>query len=125
MKETSAQIDAFLSFLRDCEQQFHMAEEDEREANNETQDILHSLELEPHDYRQFAALGRELREVRQRRRKAKDSLGVTEPVLRWLEENRAVVKSMERLLGDVRKIENRMENRIYVPRTNRGSGHAE
>ena len=32
VKETSAQIDAFLSFLRDCEQQFHMAEEDERDA---------------------------------------------------------------------------------------------
>ena len=43
---TSEQIDMFLSFLRDCEQQYRMAEADEQETNNITQDILHSLELE-------------------------------------------------------------------------------
>ena len=68
MRKISLQIDEFLSFLRACEQQYHMAETEEQEANGETQDILHSLELEPHDYRQFAALGKELREVRRRRR---------------------------------------------------------
>ena len=46
MKETSPHIDAFLSFLRNCEQQFHMAEADEREANNETQDISTRKEAE-------------------------------------------------------------------------------
>lgn len=123
MKEVSGQIDAFLAFLRFCEQQYHMAEADEREANNETQDILHSLELEPHDYRQLAALGRELRSVRRRRRQAKDTAGVTAPVLRWMEENRPVIKGLERLLGEMRKVEKRMENRVYIPRSKREGGH--
>lgn len=45
---TSENIDIFLSFLRECEQKYHMAEADEQEANNLTQDILHSLELKNH-----------------------------------------------------------------------------
>ena len=42
---TSNQIEAFLTFLRDCEQRYHMAEADEQEANAITNDILHALEL--------------------------------------------------------------------------------
>ena len=35
---TSNQIEAFLTFLRDCEQRYHMAEADEQEANAITND---------------------------------------------------------------------------------------
>lgn len=113
----SEQIDVFLSFLRDCEQQYHMADADEQEANSGTQDILHSLELEEHDYRDFARLSKELREVRRKRRSAMDLKRITAPVLDWLDENKDTVKSLERLLGDVRKAERSTENRIYTPRT--------
>lgn len=37
-----------------------MSEVNEQEANNETQDILHSLELQDHDYHDFARLSKEL-----------------------------------------------------------------
>lgn len=117
---TSEQIDRFLTFLRDCEQRFHMAEADEQESNNTTQDILHSLELEEHDYRDYAKLGKELRLIRQKRREAKDTLSVLAPVLDWVEANRAVIKSLEQLLGNTRKAEKYTEGRIYTPRTKRG-----
>lgn len=78
---TSGQIDAFLTFLRDCEQRYHIAEAEERDANNETQDILHSLELEEHSYHEYARLSKQLRDVRQRRRMAKDTLSVISPVM--------------------------------------------
>lgn len=113
---TSKQISDFLSFLRECEERFHMAEADEQEANALTQDLLHSLELEEHGYRSCALLAKELRTVRQQCRKAKDTLSQTLPVLSWLEENRSVIKSLERLLGDVRKAERCCENRIDTPR---------
>lgn len=116
---TSEQIDRFLSFLRECEQRVHMAEADEQEANSATQDILHSLELEDHEYRAYANLGKELRQVRRKRREAKDTFSTLTPVLAWVESNRAVIKSLERLLGDVRKAEKNTENRIYTARTKR------
>lgn len=117
---TSQGIENFLAFLRETEQRYHMAESDEQEANDETQDILHSLELQDHDYHEFARLSKELRGVRQKRRSAKDTMSETAPVLDWIENNRQTVKSIERLLGDVRKAEKKTENRIYTPRVREG-----
>jgi len=117
---TSEQIDAFLTFLRDCEQRFHMAEAEEQESNAVTNDIHHSLELEEHGDGEILQLAKDLTRARRQRRKAKDEMDALSPVLLWVEENRSVVKGLERLLGDVRKAERRAENRIYTPRTERG-----
>lgn len=113
---TSNQIEAFLTFLRDCERRFRMSEAEELEANAITNDIHHSLELEEHTDEEVLALGLELTEVRRKRRAAKDSMAETGPVLSWLEENRQTVKGLEKLLGEVRKAERTAENRIYTPR---------
>ena len=113
---TSTGIEAFLSYLRETEQKYRMAEADEQDANDETQDILHSIELQEHDYHDFARLSKELKSVRQKRRTAKDTMSETIPVLEWVEANRAVVKGLERLQGDVRKTEKNTENRMYTPR---------
>ena len=120
---TSPQIDAFLSFLRGCEQSFHMAQAEELEANAITNDIHHAMELEEHSREELAELAQALAAVRRRRRAAKDSLAELGPVLTWLEDNRQVVKALERLLGDVRKAERSAENRVYTPRTNRELWH--
>lgn len=116
---TSEKIDVFLSFLRDCEQRYRMAEAEEQEAASATQDILHSLELEEHSEEEYTELAEELREVRRQRRRAKDTMSETGPILIWLDQNRAVIKGIERLLGDVRKAERAAEGRIYTPRTKR------
>lgn len=113
----SKAIESYLNFLRDIEQKFSMALADEQEANDETQDILHSLELQEHDYHEFARLSKELKAVRQKRRAAKDVMNEISPVLSWIDDNRQVIKGMERLLGDVRKAEKATENRFYTPKT--------
>jgi len=114
----SEQIEAFLTFLRESEQRFHIAEE--QEANAVTNDIHHSLELKEHSDVEVLKLAKELTLARRRRRRAKDEMDALGPVLLWTEENRSVVKSLERLLDEVRKAERRTENRIYAPRTERG-----
>lgn len=38
-------LEDFLTYLRETEQQMHMAAQSEQEANDATQDILHRLEL--------------------------------------------------------------------------------
>ena len=55
---TSQGLDSFLSYLREAEQRYHMAETVEQEANDETQDILHIIELQDHDYHEFARLSK-------------------------------------------------------------------
>lgn len=110
-------IEAFLDYIRETEQLYRISVANEREANDATQDILHSLELEVHDYHSSARLARKLKEVRQARRAAKDLMGQTLPVVEWAEGNRQTIKALERLLGEVRKMEKNTGNRIYTPKT--------
>lgn len=115
--KTSEQISSFLSFLTDSVQAYQMASADESEANDMTMDILHSIELDEHSYHELAKIGRGLRSVRQKRRSAKDTISQLEPVVAWAEENQPVIKGLERLLGEVRKQERRLDTRSYTPRT--------
>lgn len=128
---TSKGIELFLDYIRETEQKYRMAQAGEQEANDATQDILHALELEEQDTEGYVRLAQTLREVRQARRSAKDSLSQALPVVEWAEENRQTIKGLERLLGAVRKEEKHAEGRIYTPKTtvatgrrlNGGNGH--
>ncbi len=113
----SENIEMFLKFLREAEQYLHIAEANEQEANGETQDILHALELGELNYHQRAKLADKLKEVRKKRRAAMDLLEEVTPIVEWKETYKDIVKSLERLLGEVRKIEKNRQTRIYTTRT--------
>lgn len=76
----SEHLEVFLSFLRDASAQAIQAIEDERETDKQTQDILHRLELYMDSYHETARLGKLLRQVRQCRRKAKETYERTKPI---------------------------------------------
>lgn len=112
----STGIEAFLDYIRETEQLYRISVANEQDANDETQDILHSLELEKHDYHDTARLGKRLKEVRRARRAAKDIIAQACPVVEWAETNRKTIGALEQLLGAVRKAEKNTENRIYTPK---------
>jgi len=114
---TSESIENFLAFLRETEQQYKTAVADEKEANDATQDILHAIELNTYNPRKTAQLVKTLHNVRTTRREAKDTMETAGMVLGWVEDNRSTVKSLERLLGNIRKTERRFQERMYSPRT--------
>lgn len=114
---TSKTIEEFLNFLHDIEQKYAMAIEDQKEADNETQDILHAIELNAFDTKKTRGLVKTLQKIRKRRRTAKETIEIYYPVLTWVGQNRSIIKSLERLLGDVRKVERRIEGRTYSPKT--------
>lgn len=114
---TSTGIETFLNYIREVEQRNRMASEVEKEANDATQDILHAVEFETYDKKKPAKLVKSLHSVRQKRREAKETIEITQPIVQWVNENRATIKGLERLLGDVRKAERRTQNRSYAPRT--------
>ncbi|MBS6533599.1 MAG: hypothetical protein KH338_08215 [Oscillospiraceae bacterium] len=115
--QISLGIESFLDYLRETEQELHIAEQTEQAANDATQDILHRLELCELEDVDAERLAYKLRDVRRQRREAKDRIDQTAPVAAWLEERRTVVKELERLLGEVRKQERRANDRIYTPKT--------
>lgn len=112
----SKQIEDFLAYLRDTESKYHMAQATEEEKFAETNDLLHRLELQEHSYHEYAKLAKEIAEVRKERRDAKDFISMSDPIIYWIDANKTCIKSLEQLLGDVRKAERATENRIYTPR---------
>lgn len=76
----SEPIAAFLDYLREASRQCKQAATDEHLADEQTQDILHRLELYADDYHETARLAKLLRQVRQSRRRAKESFERLNPV---------------------------------------------
>lgn len=118
MMDASGQIEQFLRFLREAETNLHIALDEEKRTEGETQDILHRLELCDDDADFTGELAVKLRGIRRARRSAKDVIERCGPVRKWADDYKPAVKALERLLGDVRKTEARQQNRVYNPRTN-------
>ncbi len=114
----SKAVESFLAFLREADEQQRIADAGEQYANDATQDILHRLELYDDTYEQTMELAVKLREVRRGRRLAKDTRELTEKVTAWKADNISAVRSLERLLGTMRKQEESMKQRFYGERTN-------
>ena len=116
MKE-SEYITGFLAYMREVITRLNIATANELEANAQTQDILHRLETEDDCNDETARLGILLREVRRKRRGAKDKREVLTPIVDWAKDNEGLISRLNRTLGEVRKIEERQAIRAYVPRT--------
>ena len=113
----SDHLAAFLGWLRDIRQDYNIALAELAEAEDATQDILHQLELGEDRYHDCAKLALALQEVRRQRRQVKDKLTVLQPIIGWLEENAKTIKTMERLLGEMRRLEKSLVGRSYHPKT--------
>ncbi len=113
----SEQIEKFLNFLREARQKYDIAAAEETEANNATQDLLHSLELDDNKYHDSARIALALKQIRKERREAKDKEVKLQPIIDWSAENIRVIQELEQLLGAVRKAERNSVGRRYIPKT--------
>lgn len=110
-------IENFLRYLRECETNLKMAQEDLSQSDKETQDVLHRLELCDDSYRSTALIAKMLRTVRRERRIAKDRTALLLPIKEWCGANVTAIRNLEALLGEIRKIERQQQIRVYIPRT--------
>lgn len=114
---TSQSLSDFLEFLRKSQQDYNIAVDIELTKSKETQDILHKIELDDIKYHEYAKLAKALKSIRNERREAKNIKQQLEPLIEWVEENQSVVRGLERLLGELRKVETNVKNAHYYPRT--------
>ena len=111
------QFQQFLKFISQCQANFSIAETIQEDTEAETQDILHKLELEEITYHEHVRLSKALKKVRIERRKAKDTIEQLGPLVTWATQNSKVIKELERVLGEMRKVEKNMQYRHYNPKT--------
>lgn len=115
-RRVSEYISDFLNFVEQSKKDYTMAVNGEQRQNDLTQDIMHKIELEHLTYGDRAKIVTQLRKVRKDRRGYKDHMELLEPIIKYSEENKRAMELLKQLLGQVRKIETRHENRVYTPR---------
>lgn len=116
-KRLSEQIKSFLDFLDECQELNSMAYSGVGEEDKRHQDLIHAIEFE-HNPDKIAQIGIRLHQNRMERRVYKDLFEVTDPVVQFIRDpqNKKTLNQMKQLLGEVRKVEKRHENRAYIPR---------
>ena len=115
--KTAKELEDTINFFTQTTEDYQNNTENESLHDYETQDILHKLELEDVSYHDNAKLGKALMKVRENRRKAKDSVELNAPLAEWIQSHSDVLKSLQKILGETRKIEDKQRRRMYVPRT--------
>lgn len=110
-------IEDFLKFLRSAEETYNINLSLEKEKDDETQDLLHELELGDLMEADYELLSKAAQQTRQERRVAKDTVAQLSPVVEWIKKNRKTIQEWDQVLGKVRKAEESRKNRYYRKRT--------
>lgn len=114
----SESISDFCDFLVSAQKDYTWNFDMVNKMDKLTQDYLHSLELDGLKYEERAKLATKIAKCRQDRRNHKDTVMALEPLVEWLDTDKGkqLFNLLREVLGKTRKVEERMENRVYVKR---------
>ena len=118
-KQTNPQfsktLEDFAEMIRCAQSDYAWNSDEVNRLNKQTQDYLHKLELEDLDYSERAKVATALRNCRRLRRMSKDTVEVLEPFINFLNTDRGrnLINLTNEVLGQTRKVEERMTTRTY------------
>lgn len=114
----SSIISDFVKMMEDASKDYAWNYNEVGRMDKLTQDYLHKLELGNLDYKERARVATQLAQCRRSRRECKDTVEVLEPLVQFLESDKGknLYNLVRETLGKTRKVEERMETRVYIPR---------
>lgn len=109
-------IESVLDLFRKARAELNAANDELKYCDDKTQDYLHELELVGHTYHERGRIAKELAELRQNRRMAKDRIELVTPIVNWAVQYKSAIDGLQRILGEMRKIDEKHANRVYFYR---------
>lgn len=109
-------IEGIVKTLTEAEDQKRLAEQELDYCDKKTQDLLHELELVEHSYHETARLSKDLKDIRMRRRVAKETIDLLTPVCEWKNEQSGAINRLNKVIGEMRKIDEKRKNAVYYYR---------
>ena len=106
-------LERVLRFFREAGEAEIIASDEQTILENRQQDILHEFEFVNLTHNERGHLGKELTEVRRRRRAAKNTCELLKPLCDWIANNGNAIKALQKVLGEMRHAEERQKNRLY------------
>lgn len=113
----SETMQAFLLLVQRAKECYPAEEENVVFCDNQTQDILHELELVPHSASQIMKLAKQLSATRQERRLSKNNLELLHPIVEWVNKHKNAINDLKDALAEVAIKEEALQNREYRYRT--------
>ncbi len=113
---TTKDIENVLDLFRWANTELNMANDDLKYCDDKTQDYLHELELVEHTYHERGRIAKESSELRQKRRAAKDRIELVTPFVNYAIQYKSSIEGLQRVLGEMRKIDEKKANRMYFYR---------
>lgn len=115
MEKVSKIIEDFVKFLQEIPTEYETCTTMDDELLKKVRDIEHDLELscdlKYHDYAKF---GKEIGEVRRKRREFKDKGIVIAPIVQFLIDNKRITDQLSNLVTIVKSKEDLLVNRTYT-----------
>jgi len=93
--------------------QYELSQEELKKVESEIQDILHVIELTHFNASDGYKWAKELQKLRKNRRALKDELENLDKVKEFLSYQKPTEKVINKVIGDLRSIETRRNNRTY------------
>lgn len=108
-------IEDFLSMARSAISDYEWNGQQISLLDKETQDYLHSLELDGLTYNERAKVATKLANCRRLRRISKNTVEILSPLVDFLisPTGKSVINNMQEILGRTRKVEKLQEKRTY------------
>lgn len=103
---------------------FDQSGDDIKRYQEQTQDLLHGLELLDASEEELMGYATELKDVRQARRRVKDFQEQVKPLRDWSVKNRSAVNQLKTLVGEIHRIQATQKERNYIPRAETSVGEA-
>lgn len=120
-KSAGEALEEFCSFADSALHEYSQLSKQIRRLEDEQEDYLHIIELGNLSYGGRAKVTTRLRQCRIERRKCKDRLNDIAPLVLCLSSSEKqpqtrILPLLQEVLGNTRKVERNMENRVYNPR---------
>ncbi len=111
----SENISNFLNSVSQAIKDYEWNTEQLEKLDKLTQDYLHKLELGDLSYKEKCKIVVQLSRVRKQRREHKDSVEILKPVVTFMktEKGKMLKNNLNETLGQTRKAENKLGDRIY------------
>lgn len=113
--QLSGRLSDFLNQITEAQKDYHWNYDEVNRLDQQTQDYLHSLELDGLDYKGRAKIATQIAKCRQLRRNSKDTVVALTPLVEFVESEKGknLVSLLKEILGKTRKAEQYIENRTY------------
>lgn len=113
--QLSGRLSDFLNQITEAQKDYHWNYDEVNRLDQQTQDYLHSLELDGLDYKGRAKIATQIAKCRQLRRSSKDTVVALTPLVEFVESEKGknLVSLLKEILGKTRKAEQYIENRTY------------